>query len=175
MGGLHRKESGQGLVVATAESNNSNKPVPRRQGRKPSIQHSPDTQDRFINAIKAGNYANVAAQYAGIHVATYHRYMQLGAEQTRGIYHDFREAVKEAEAEAEARAVANVQLAAQQGQWTASAWMLERKHPERWGRRERREITGADGAPIEIASNVDIHAVVGRIEEMLALEAGTDD
>ena len=88
--------------MATTENSNGNKPVPRRQGRKPSIQHSPDTQDRFINAIKAGNYANVAAQYAGIHVATYHRYMQLGSEQTKGIYRDFYEAVKEAEAEAEA-------------------------------------------------------------------------
>jgi hypothetical protein len=149
--------------------------VNRRNGRRVKIEHSPDTQERFINAIRAGNYANVAAQYAGIHVATYFRYMQLGAEQTRGVYRDFHDAVKAAEAEAEARAVANVQLAAQQGQWTASAWMLERKHPERWGRRERREITGADGAPIEIASSVDIRAVVGRIEAMLALEAGTDD
>jgi hypothetical protein len=161
--------------MAMTERTNGSKPVVRRSGRKPAIQHSPETQDRFVTAIKAGNYAVVAAQFAGIHVATYHRYMQLGSEQTKGVYRDFHDAVKAAEAEAEARAVANVQLAAQQGQWTASAWMLERKHPDRWGRRDRREITGADGAPIEIAANVDIRAVVGRIEEMLALEAGTDD
>jgi len=34
-------------------------------------------------------------------------------------------------------------------EWTANAWHLERKHPERWGRRERVEHTGKDGGPID--------------------------
>lgn len=29
--------------------------------------------------------------------------------------------------------------------WQAAAWRLERKNPGRWGRRDRRELTGADG------------------------------
>ncbi|MDP3937833.1 MAG: hypothetical protein Q8R92_06825 [Deltaproteobacteria bacterium] len=34
-------------------------------------------------------------------------------------------------------------------EWTANAWHLERKHPERWGRKERVEHTGKDGGPID--------------------------
>lgn len=31
--------------------------------------------------------------------------------------------------------------------WQAAAWRLERRYPEKWGRR-RIEVTGADGAPV---------------------------
>ena len=38
-----------------------------------------------------------------------------------------------------------------QPEWTADAWWLERKHFQRWGRRERKELTGADGGAIEVS------------------------
>ncbi|MCO8128665.1 hypothetical protein NHL50_15750, partial [Acidimicrobiia bacterium EGI L10123] len=49
---------------------------------------------------------------------------------------EFVEAVRTAEAQAEADAVARI---AEHGRthWQANAWLLERKHPERWRRRGR--------------------------------------
>ena len=41
--------------------------------------------------------------------------------------------------------------------WTAAAWILERRQPERWARRERMELTGAGGGPVE--SNVNVGAM----------------
>lgn len=32
--------------------------------------------------------------------------------------------------------------------WPPAAWILERRHPERWMKREGREITGKDGKPL---------------------------
>ena len=39
-------------------------------------------------------------------------------------------------------------------QWQASAWRLERKHQDRWGKRSevKAEVTGKDGGAIEIES-----------------------
>jgi transposase len=43
--------------------------------------------------------------------------------------------------------------------WQAAAWILERRHPDRWGRRERVELTGRDGGPVESRVNVGAKAV----------------
>ena len=37
----------------------------------------------------------------------------------------------------EGRLVAIIETAADEGSWTAAAWLLERLHPERYGRRPR--------------------------------------
>jgi len=47
----------------------------------------------------------------------------------------FLAAVKKAEADAIVRHVANIAKAAQDGQWQASAWWLERRYPAEYGRR----------------------------------------
>ena len=103
-------------------------------GRKTKL--TPEVQERIVSAIRAGNYANVAAEYAGIGETTFYRWLQEGREAESGIYRDFREAVKTAEREAEVRAVAMVQKAMPYN-WTAAMTYLERKHPGRWGRRDR--------------------------------------
>jgi hypothetical protein len=43
--------------------------------------------------------------------------------------------------------------------WTAAAWILERRQPDRWGRRERIEHSGPGGKPIETTVNAGRHAV----------------
>jgi hypothetical protein len=68
-----------------------------------------------------------------------------------GIYHDFWQAAQAAEYQAEAEAVKNIKKAwLQDGQWQASAWYLERKNPDRWGRKERVTLAGDNKAPLHI-------------------------
>jgi len=50
------------------------------------------------------------------------------------LYSDFADAVKKAEAEAEANALKAIKDATPQN-WQAGAWYLERKYPDRFGRR----------------------------------------
>ena len=108
---------------------------------------TPEVQDRIIQALKAGNYVETAAEYAGIGKTTFYRWMEQGAKASRGIYREFRDAVTRARAEAEARNVAIIQKAAPDD-WRAAAWWLERAFPDRWGPRQKLEHSGPDGAPI---------------------------
>ena len=64
---------------------------------------------------------------------------------------DFRRQVLEAEKAAEIRAVALVMKAAVNDPRHAE-WWLERKHPDRWGRKDRlqAEVSGPEGGPVQI-------------------------
>lgn len=99
--------------------------------------------------ISAGNYANVTCQYLGIHVSTWCRWLQDAEAGATGLKQEFYEAIKRAEATAEIRNVAIIQRAGQES-WQASAWYLERKFHDRWGKKQSHEVTGKDGGAIEI-------------------------
>jgi hypothetical protein len=101
---------------------------------------TPEIQDKIVSAIRAGNYGEVAAAYAGIGSSTFYRWMDQGKAQA-GPYREFREAVKAAESEAEVRAVAIVQKQMPE-HWQAAMTYLERKFPLRWGRRV--DVTSGD-------------------------------
>lgn len=155
--------------------------------------------DRIVNALRAGAYAEVAARAAGVHEATYYRWLARGrAEQERideihdeletlrrsrarakvarrrklqaelvqlehdDTYREFCEAATRANDEAEVSAIARVRAGAQgeHADWRADAWFLERRFPDRWRRRETREVTGSETAPpVRIVAGDDCDAV----------------
>lgn len=86
----------------------------------------------ILTALRAGNTRRASVGYAGISEDTFARWLATHA--------DFADAVKKVEADAEVRHVANVAKAAQEGTWTASAWWLERRRSEDWGRKDRIDI-----------------------------------
>lgn len=105
-------------------------------------------QEKIIQAIKAGNYMETAAAYAGISKSTLYDWLKRGEREkqrvaknprykirkSEKIYVEFSDAVEKALAEAEVRDVLLIGKAAEE-QWQAAAWRLERKFPDRWGRR----------------------------------------
>ena len=118
-------------------------------GRKTKL--TPDVTEKICLAIRAGNYANVAAQMAGISESTYYYWLaEAEKPNAKKQFLEFSESIKRAEADAEVGAVALIRQAANNGTWQAASWLLERKHGERWGRNDklRQEITGANGAPV---------------------------
>lgn len=112
---------------------------------------TPEMQRRVADLVRAGNYVETAAACSGISKDTLYRWLKRGARARSGIYRDFAEAVEKAQAESEARDVTLIATAARD-QWQAAAWRLERKFPERWGRRERQtlEHVGPGGGPVQI-------------------------
>jgi hypothetical protein len=118
------------------------------RGRHPKL--TPKIQQDVVVSLLAGNFANTAAKYAGLHPATFWRYMKLGSEAESGPYREFYDAVTKAESESEVRAVALLRKHAEK-QFQAAAWWLERKYPKRWGRKERLELTGSGGGPVQVA------------------------
>ncbi len=103
--------------------------------------------------ICEGNYANVVCQYLGIAEKTYYEYIKQGNEDIENnidtIFSKFCKAIKESEAEAEMRAVASIQKAGNEGNWTAYAWYLERKHKKRWSQKQEIEHSGNIGVVIK--------------------------
>ena len=128
-------------------------------GRKSKL--TPETQEAVCKAIRDGNYNHIAAAYAGIGESTFYLWMSLGERARSGKYLEFLEAVKKAEADAEVRTVALIETAAHEN-WQAAAWWLERKHNERWGRKERQEITGAEGGPLQVVTWSQLHDAIPK-------------
>lgn len=127
-----------------------------------------DTTDKICLAIRAGNYAKVAAEMAGIGETTYYRWLELGQKEGASkVYREFWESIKRAEADAEVAAVALIRQAANNGTWQAASWLLERKHGERWGRNDklRQEITGANGSPVVLSIEDARKAVLAFLDE----------
>jgi hypothetical protein len=100
---------------------------------------TPALQERICLAIRAGAPPETAAVYAGIGKSTYYAWMKRG-ERGAGPFVEFREAIKKALAEFEVHTVAIVRQAAPQD-WKAAMTLLERRFPDRWGRRDRVDHT----------------------------------
>ena len=112
-----------------------------RSGAKPKL--TPEIQERIVQVIRSGNYAVVAAAYAGISDKTYYLWKSKGEAQPDSIYGQFLEAIKKAEALSEAEAVAQIKLAARDPKnWVAGMTWLERRYQQRWSRTDRQEHSG---------------------------------
>jgi transposase-like protein len=146
------------------------------------LAHRPTKLDAQVTsalttAIRAGNYTETAARHAGIAPSTFYEWMQRGeqrdakGEPVHPQFAEFREAVKKAEADAEAYAVGQVRLAMQDS-WQAAMTYLERRHPERWGRRTVLEHTGPGGGAVEAKVDVTDERTRELAHELVARRAG---
>jgi hypothetical protein len=114
---------------------------------------TPELEEKVITSIKAGNFRNAAARWAGIDDSTFRRWMRRGTKARKGPLASFARRVLEAEKAAEMRCVALVMKAAAEDARHAE-WWLERKYPQRWGRKQRHEITGKNGEVIRAQAEV---------------------
>lgn len=110
---------------------------------------TPKLQERVVGFVRAGAYVETAAAAAGISKETLYSWLRRGAA-GEAPFAAFAEAVEEAQALAEMRDLALIGKAAET-EWTAAAWRLERKFPDRYGRRTKHEVSGPEGGPIEVA------------------------
>jgi hypothetical protein len=118
-----------------------------------------DLQDDICRHIESGQFQGIAAQLAGVHEATFWRWMTEGEDQTdesgrvvkaaNSRKREFREAVTRARVRAEAAAALTIRLAAQNGDWKAAAFWLERVVHDRWGRKTKHELSGKGDGPIQ--------------------------
>lgn len=109
--------------------------VTPRTGR-PGIESDTTAVQKFLSALADGNYRVVACRLAGISQQTFYN-VQQRAEQGELAARAFMEATEKAEAIAEAEMVGLVRNAARRGPqyWVAAATHLERRAPDRWGKR----------------------------------------
>lgn len=123
------------------------------KGRKVSKLQDPKVT-LLLQALRGGNYIEVACSYAGLAPSTVYRWLERGrnekaaqeagqkANPTEAQYIELCEAVEKARADAVVANVTIIQQAARNGQWQAAAWWLERSMPNQFGRRVQAEVTG---------------------------------
>lgn len=124
---------------------------PARIGRQTLL--TPALQERIVGAIRSGAYNETAAAYANIAEKTFYNWLTRGREDAEAgiepedsIHLQFLQAIEKAQADAEIENLLVVRGAAigkpskegvpgEAQDWKAAAWYLERKHPDRYGRR----------------------------------------
>ena len=106
-------------------------------GRRSKL--TPEVKEKICGYVRQGLSFEAAARLAGISESTFYRWRHWGENARSGIFREFWEELKKAEVEAEAALVNYIRTEAQSGTWQAAAWILERRYPERWGKRERVE------------------------------------
>lgn len=138
-------------------------------GRKPKLTKELITDAE--NLIKAGNYTETVCSYLGIHKSTWYRWMQEGETSKSGLKREFYDSIKGAEAFAEIRNVNVIQNAAKEI-WQASAWYLERKFPDRWGRQDKQKVEHSGGITNR---NVDLSSFsVEELRELAKLDSNSE-
>lgn len=125
-----------------------------------------DIVDRVSGLIMAGAYIETACAACGLAKKLYYEWLKLGeqrrqlAEQLETeknskvindikekyrmidpIYEQFSDAIQKAVVQAELRDLIRIDEAAVSN-WHAAAWKLERKYPDRWGRKYRLDHSG---------------------------------
>jgi hypothetical protein len=140
-----------------------------------------ELQDKIVESIKAGNYAEVAARSAGIHKDTFYKWLLRGGKGEEP-FKALADAVEQANAFAEER---DVILMAKHGvkHWQAVAWRLERKDPKKYGRKDSLEVTGDDSKPLAVRSaKVDMsrltaeeRALLMKLRDKMRVEEENDD
>jgi hypothetical protein len=109
-------------------------------GRK--SKYTPENIKRILDAIEVGTPYRHAAAIVGISETTFHEWQSKKPE--------FAESIKAAEGRAVAGRLARIRQA-EPTHWQASAWFLERKYPQEFGRTvQEQQISGKDGAPLTV-------------------------
>lgn len=119
----------------------------RAGGRKTKLAHGNEAVVRFIHATRLGASRVAACRYAGLAPSTVFAWMARGRRARSGKFLEFLERVREADGHAELHLLAQIQTAAKRD-WRAAAWMLERKFPKRWGKREHLTHAGDRDQPV---------------------------
>ena len=124
-------ESIRGPEVMTGEIN-PNRSIPK-------FIKDPNILRKLCKYIRQGNYPTTACRMVGITYQTFINWIKAGESEETPDYVMFLNKIREAEGKAEAGRLKTIRQA-EVTDWRAAAWQLERRHPERWAKREHNTI-----------------------------------
>lgn len=123
------------------------------------------TARRICDLIRKGVPRDRAARLASVGVSTFHAWLAEGAKHETGKYRDFLDAVCMAEDELVAKAVSTVHdlLGPKRGRaeavrLNAAKFVLSHRFNREFSTRQ--EVTGKDGAPVQVQASVTIRPLV---------------
>lgn len=131
---------------------------------------TPETVEKILQLLRLGCPIRSACGAAGISPECYMHWCDVDD--------NFFAATEKAKADFVANNVANITAAARKGgQWTASAWLLERRMPEEFGRIDRHLIQAQHSGTMQLRAELDSKSdseLLNKIRDMSKyLDAGT--
>ena len=99
---------------------------------------NPKRRAVIVRAVKLGAPWKDAAKAAGVSEATLRGWRRRGSEEDSGPHRDLVDELEKAEAEGLIKNLEVIERAADDGDWKAAAWRLERRYPGEYGRGRHR-------------------------------------
>lgn len=114
-------------------------------GGRPSL-FTEERAQRIIEAVRRGLTYKQAAAYGGISYATLNRWRIRGRDENSGPeeFREFWRQLEQANGEAAFQFLGSISTAAEEGDWKAASWFLERRFPDQWGRNPGVQIDPAE-------------------------------
>jgi hypothetical protein len=114
-----------------------------------------EIQAEIVQALADGNYLSVACQSVGITVRIFDHWRKRWEEgdPVAQAYNDFFLACKMASSVAERNSLSRLKQAPLN--WQAQAWFLERRFPQRWGRKDRESVKSPPKKPKPLEDMTD--------------------
>jgi len=111
--------------------------APKKRSGKliPNFIDVPGLREKIIEKVRDGHHPDAVARYCGISPNIFMEWMKRGAEGKDKEHYDFYIDVMKADAEGEMAGIDQIRVQSYDN-WTARAWLLERRYPERWGRQQ---------------------------------------
>jgi hypothetical protein len=131
----------------------------KKKGGRPS-KADDERMQKVLDGIKAGLSYQGACGLARVSYSTFLVWRHKGESEESEKFSKFLRELEYAEAIAEAEQLKKIK---NDPDTKYACWILERRHPDRWGRVERNkvELSGAEGQPVQITYNI----VDGRTSE----------
>lgn len=104
--------------------------------------------------ISLGLSYTLTCQAAGIHFDTFNEWMKKGEAGGEEKFVDFYSKVRAAEAICARNSLERIREAADNGTWNAAAWLLERRYPSDYGRKDRIDMKAkTENVSIDVTVN----------------------
>lgn len=141
--------------------------VPDKRGRTPLLVRFDQIRETVLDAlINEGATVDMAARKAGVARKTIFNWLRKGREARAArdsgegpltayddAYIEFADKVDRAEYEIIKKHLDRIDEAGEEN-WTASAWMLERRFPEQFSLKRTIRHEGSEGGPVEFTVNI---------------------
>lgn len=136
---------------------------------------TPQITDQIRALLLAGNFVETVASFVGIHRDTFYEWIRRGE---RGWqvdiepvnYVEFSDTIKKAMSQAEVLSLNDIRQ--RTDNWQAQAWFLERRHPDKWGNRQKQtnvnvnmdlsELSEEDLEKLSRGEDVDFAAIARK-------------
>lgn len=139
-------------AIANGEAPMPAKPPTRSP--EPDPKFTPSVRNKILSALAGNHFMQTATALAGIESKRVYVWLRRGARDARaGIdseYATFAADVERAMATGEGKMLKKIVDSAERGDTGDAKWILERRHSDRWAKRDKVEVGGDPNQPIVV-------------------------